>query len=146
MRHLLRSQKHSSIQLGLEEFRGHFDLRRGYWDVPEGVHKLLSGKAPGVDVICPEYLKSLYVVGLSWLTCLCSIGEQLGTVPLDWQPELVVPLFKKGDRNYRCITLLILPGKVYSTVLEIRYQPIVEYQIRLVVEHWTSSIYPPQGV
>ncbi|KAI3366015.1 hypothetical protein L3Q82_009843 [Scortum barcoo] len=33
-----------------------------------------SGKAPGVDEIRPEYLKSLDVVGLSWLTRLCNIA------------------------------------------------------------------------
>ncbi|KAI3364214.1 hypothetical protein L3Q82_011023 [Scortum barcoo] len=74
------------------------------------------GKAPGVDEIRPEYLKSLDVVGLSWLTRLCNIAWRLGTVPLEWQTGVVVPLFKKGDRrvcsNYRGITLLSLPGKV----------------------------------
>uniref|UniRef100_A0A671XNI3 Endonuclease/exonuclease/phosphatase domain-containing protein n=1 Tax=Sparus aurata TaxID=8175 RepID=A0A671XNI3_SPAAU len=74
-------------------------------EVTEVVRKLLSGKAP--------YLKSLDVVGLSWLTRLCSIAWQSGTVPLDWQTGVVVPLFKKGDRrvcsNYRGITLLSLP-------------------------------------
>ncbi|KAI3352517.1 hypothetical protein L3Q82_005461 [Scortum barcoo] len=88
--------------------------------VTEVVRKLLSlgGKAPGVDEIRPEYLKSLDVVGLSWLTRLCNIAWRLGTVPLEWQTGVVVPLFKKGDRrvcsNYRGITLLILPGKVYA--------------------------------
>lgn len=47
--------------------------------------------------------------GLSWLS---------GTVPLDLQTGVLVPLFKKGDRrvctNYQGITLLSLPGKVYS--------------------------------
>ena len=46
---------------------------------------------------------------------------------------MVVPLFKKGDQrvcaNYRGITLLSLPGKVYSKVLERRVRPIVEPQI-----------------
>lgn len=37
-------------------------------DITEVVQKLLSGRAPGMDDICPEYLKYLYVVGLSWLT------------------------------------------------------------------------------
>ncbi|KAI3367439.1 hypothetical protein L3Q82_026292, partial [Scortum barcoo] len=85
-------------------------------EVTEVVRKLLSGKAPGVDEIRPEYLKSLDVVGLSWLTRLCNIAWRLGTVPLVWQTGVVVPLFKKGDRrvcsNYRGITLLSLPGKV----------------------------------
>ncbi|KAI3365343.1 hypothetical protein L3Q82_010131 [Scortum barcoo] len=88
-------------------------------EVTEVVHEApRSGKAPGVDEIRPEYLKSLDVVGLSWLTRLCSIAWRLGTVPLEWQTGVVVPLFKKGDRrvcsNYRGITLLSLPGKVYA--------------------------------
>jgi len=81
-----------------------------------------------------EYLKSLVVVGLSWLTRLCNITWRSGTVPLDWQTRVVVPLFKKGDRrvwsNYRGITLLSLPGKVYARVLERRIRPIVEPRIQ----------------
>ncbi|KAI3353571.1 hypothetical protein L3Q82_020093, partial [Scortum barcoo] len=46
-------------------------------EVTEVVRKLLGGKAPGVDEIRPEYLKSLDVVGLSWLTCLCNIAWSL---------------------------------------------------------------------
>uniref|UniRef100_A0A671VTV6 Reverse transcriptase domain-containing protein n=1 Tax=Sparus aurata TaxID=8175 RepID=A0A671VTV6_SPAAU len=103
-------------------------------EVTEVVRKLLSGKAPRVDEIRPEYLKSLDVVGLSWLTRLYSIAWQSGTVPLDWQTGVVVPIFKKGDRrvcsNYRGITLLSLPGKVYSRVLERRIRPIVEPRIQ----------------
>ncbi|KAK3548671.1 hypothetical protein QTP70_016417, partial [Hemibagrus guttatus] len=99
-------------------------------EVTEVVQQLLGGKAPGVDEIRPEYLKSLDVVGLSWLTHLCNISWQSGTVPLDWATGVVVPLFKKGDRgvcsNYRGITLLSLPGKVYSRVLERRVRPVLE--------------------
>ena len=55
-------------------------------------------------------------------------------MPLDWQTGVVVPLFKKEDRrvcsNYRGITLLNLPGKVYSRVLERRIRPIVEPRIQ----------------
>ncbi|KAK3543704.1 hypothetical protein QTP70_027204 [Hemibagrus guttatus] len=64
---------------------------------------LLGGKAAGVDEIRPEYLKSLDVVGLSWLTCLCNIAG---------------------------ITLLSLPGKVYSRVLERRVRLLVKPQIQ----------------
>ncbi|KAI3377376.1 hypothetical protein L3Q82_008565 [Scortum barcoo] len=103
-------------------------------EVTEVVRKLRSGKAPGVDEIRPEYLKSLDVVGLSWLTRLCNIAWRLGTVPLVWQTGVVVPLFKKGDRrvcsNYRGITLLSLPGKVYARVLERRIRPIVDPRIQ----------------
>ncbi|KAK3571000.1 hypothetical protein QTP86_033564, partial [Hemibagrus guttatus] len=103
-------------------------------EVTEVVQQLLGGKAPGVDEIRPEYLKSLDVVGLSWLTRLCNIAWRSGTVPLDWATGVVVPLFKKGDRrvcsNYTGITLLSLPGKVYSRVLERRVRPLVEPRIQ----------------
>uniref|UniRef100_A0A8C9TUR8 Reverse transcriptase domain-containing protein n=1 Tax=Scleropages formosus TaxID=113540 RepID=A0A8C9TUR8_SCLFO len=109
------------------------DLSITLAEVAEVVKKLLGGKAPGVDEIRPEFLKSLDVVGLSWLACLCSIAWSSGTVPLDWQTGVVVPLFKKGDwrlcSNYRGITLLSLPGKVYAGVLERRIRPIVEPRI-----------------
>ncbi|KAK3561554.1 hypothetical protein QTP86_008774 [Hemibagrus guttatus] len=94
------------------------------------VQQLLGGKAPGVDEIRPEYLKSLDDVGLSWLTRLCNIAWRSGIVPLDWATGVVVPLFKKGDQrvcsNYRGITLLSLPGKVYSRVLERRVRQVLE--------------------
>ncbi|XDV17602.1 hypothetical protein PO909_023436 [Leuciscus waleckii] len=103
-------------------------------EVSEVVKKLFGGKARGVDEIRPEYLKSLDVAGLSWLTRLCNIAWRSGTVPLDWQTGVVIPLFKKGDRrvcsNYRGITLLSLPGKVYARVLERRTRPIVEPRIQ----------------
>ena len=54
----------------------------------EVVRKLLGGRAPGVDEFRPEFLKALDVVGLSWLTRLCSIS---GAVPLDWQTGGCVP-------------------------------------------------------
>ncbi|KAK3524458.1 hypothetical protein QTP70_029309 [Hemibagrus guttatus] len=103
-------------------------------EVTEVVQQLLGDKALGVDEIRPEYLKSLDVVGLSWLTRLCNIAWRSGTVPLDWATGVVVPLFKKGDRrvcsNYRGITLLSLPGKVYSRILERRVRPLVEPRIQ----------------
>uniref|UniRef100_A0AAQ6IH68 Reverse transcriptase domain-containing protein n=1 Tax=Anabas testudineus TaxID=64144 RepID=A0AAQ6IH68_ANATE len=103
-------------------------------EVTEVVSKLLNGKAPGVDEIRPEYLKSLDVVGLSWFIRRCSIAWRSGTVPLDWHTGVVVPLFKKGGRrvcsNYRGITLLSLPGKVYARVLERRIRPLVEPRIQ----------------
>ncbi|XP_054862758.1 golgi transport 1Ba isoform X1 [Amphiprion ocellaris] len=103
-------------------------------EVAEVVKKLLGGKVPGVDEIRPEMLKALDIVGLSWLTCLYRVAWASGTVPVEWQTGVVVPIFKKGDRrvcsNYRGITLLSLPGKVYSRVLEGRVQPIVEPRIQ----------------
>ncbi|KAI3375665.1 hypothetical protein L3Q82_003973 [Scortum barcoo] len=77
-------------------------------EVTEVVRKLRSGKAPGVDEIRPEYLKSLDVVGLSWLTRLCSIAWRLGTVPLEWQTGAHNSQGPEGVRfgNHRISSLL----------------------------------------
>uniref|UniRef100_A0A669C209 Reverse transcriptase domain-containing protein n=1 Tax=Oreochromis niloticus TaxID=8128 RepID=A0A669C209_ORENI len=103
-------------------------------EVTEAVKQLLGGRAPGVDEVRPEFLKALDVVGLSWLTRLYNVAWRSGAVPLDWQTGVVVPIFKKGDRrvcsNYRGITLLSLPGKVYARVLERRVRPLVEPRIQ----------------
>ena len=48
-------------------------------EVAKVVKKLHDGRALGGD----EFLKALDVVGLSWLTRLCSIAWKSGAVPLD---------------------------------------------------------------
>ncbi|KAI3364980.1 hypothetical protein L3Q82_001146 [Scortum barcoo] len=54
--------------------------------VTEVVRKApLVARCRGWNEIRPEYLKSLDVVGLSWLTHLCNIAWRLRTVPLEWQ-------------------------------------------------------------
>ena len=115
-------------------------------EVTKVVKQLHSGKAPGVDEIHPEILKALGVEGLSWLTCVINIAWKSGAVPKEWQTGVVVPLFQKGDQrvyvNYRGITLLSLPGKVYSKVLERRVCPIVEPQI----EEEQSGFRPGRGM
>uniref|UniRef100_A0A8C6LXR3 Reverse transcriptase domain-containing protein n=1 Tax=Nothobranchius furzeri TaxID=105023 RepID=A0A8C6LXR3_NOTFU len=74
------------------------------------------------------------VVGLSWLTRLCNIAWSSWAIPVEWQTAVAVPIFKKGDQKVcskcRGITLLSLPGKVYSKVLEWRVRSIVESQIK----------------
>lgn len=49
------------------------------------VKKLLCGRTPGMHEFCPEYLTFLHVWCVSWVTHLCNIMQQSGTVPLDWQ-------------------------------------------------------------
>ena len=115
------------------------------------IKQLHSGKASRIDEISPEILKALGVEGLSWLTYLLNIALGSGSVPKEWQTGVVVPLFEKGDQsvcaNYRGITLLSLPGKVYSKVLERKVWPIVELGLKknnadsvLVMEHQTSFL------
>ena len=113
-------------------FLVHFEKARGYNILkPPQAHLQRQNTA---RISCHRSFKALDVVGLSWLTQLCSIVWTSGAVPLDWQTGVVVLLFKKGDRrvcsNYRGITLLSLPVKVYSGVLERRVRRIVEPRIQ----------------
>uniref|UniRef100_A0AAQ4S6N9 Reverse transcriptase domain-containing protein n=1 Tax=Gasterosteus aculeatus aculeatus TaxID=481459 RepID=A0AAQ4S6N9_GASAC len=121
----------SLVEAELEAEEGSSSI--GLVEVTEVVKQLRSGKAPGIDEIRPEMLKAMGVGGLSWMTRFFNIAWKSGTVPKEWQIGVVVPLFKKGDQrvcaNYRGITLLSLPGKVYSKVLERRVRPIVEPRI-----------------
>ncbi|KAI3376204.1 hypothetical protein L3Q82_016712 [Scortum barcoo] len=128
-------------------------------EVTEVVRKLLGGKAPGVDEIRPEYLKSLDVVGLSWLTRLCNIAWRLGTVPLEWQTGVVVPLFKKGEGGPESVFQLqrgshfsASPGRSTPGYWRERIRPIVdpwiqEEQCGFRPWSWNSgpALYPPQG-
>ena len=103
-------------------------------EVREAVRSLKPGKAVGIDEIRPEMLKALDAGGIEWLTRVFGVAWRTGRVPSDWQTGVVVPIFKKGDQrecsNYRGITLLSLPGKAYSKVLQSRLTEVVDQQIQ----------------
>ncbi|KAI3374576.1 hypothetical protein L3Q82_021156 [Scortum barcoo] len=123
------------------------------------VSSSVARQGAGVDEIRPEYLlKSLDVVGLSWLTRLCNIAWRLGTVPLEWQTGVVVPLFKKGT-GPECVPTT--EGSHFSASREGLRQGTGEensadsrpsdsggtmrFSVLVHVEQWTSSI-PSAGV
>ncbi|KAK9542007.1 hypothetical protein VZT92_002011 [Zoarces viviparus] len=96
-------------------------------------------------------LKALDIVGLSWLTRLFNVAWGSGSVPMDWQTGVVVPIFKKGDQrvclNYRGIILLSLPGKACARVLERRQRlskPDSRGAVRIPSRLWNSglALYP----
>ena len=92
-----------------------------------------SGKAAGEDEIRPEMLKALTGEGILWLTRVCQVAWKFGKTPRDWQTGVIIPIFKKGDRkqctNYRGISLLSLPWKVYAKCLERKCQETVESKL-----------------
>ena len=85
------------------------------------VDQLKAGKAAGICGIPGELLRAGgHAVLLSLCTLFNSIWET-GVIPADWKRGIVVPLWKgKRDRlecsNYRGITLLSVPGKVFACV------------------------------
>ena len=91
-------------------------------DVRKAVKKLKKGKSPGVDEITSEMLIYGGESVLEWLLRVCKVCVSEGRVPNDWMKAIIVPLYKgKGDKsdckNYRGISLLSIPGKVYGRIL-----------------------------
>ena len=110
------------------------ELEVGVEDVRKAVKKLKKGKSPGIDGITSEMLlyggESLF----EWLTRVCNVCVSEERVPNDWMRAIIVPIYKgKGDRseckNYRGISLLSIPGKVYGRILIERVRLLTEGMI-----------------
>ena len=100
-------------------------------DVRKAVKKLKNGKSPGVDGITSEMLKCGGECLLEWLRRVCNVCTLEEKVPNDWMRAIIVPIYKgKGDRcdckNYRGISLLSIPGKVYGRILIERVRSLTE--------------------
>ena len=102
-------------------------------EVATAINGIKSRKAAGEDEIRPEMLKALTGEGILWLTQEYLVAWKLGKTPRDWQTGVIIPIFKKGDRkqctNYRGISLLSFPGKVYAKCLERKCREIVESKL-----------------
>ena len=99
-------------------------------DVNAVIKSLKTGKAPGEDDIRPEMLKAMNIHGVRWLTRVCKVACSTGQAPKQWQTSVIIPIHKKGDKrkctNYRGISLISVPGKVYAKCLEKKCREIVE--------------------
>ncbi|VDP82877.1 unnamed protein product, partial [Schistosoma curassoni] len=98
------------------------------------IRQIKIGNAAGPDNMPIEALKSDIEVTTNMLYLLFKKiweGEQ---VPIDWKEGHLIKIPKKGDlskcENYRGITLLSTPGKVFNRVLLNRMKDAVATQIR----------------
>ena len=113
----------------------------GVWTA---VRKLKTGMAPGPDGIPPELLK---VAGDTVILSLHDLFVTAWThrkVPAEWRQGIIIPIFKgKGSRmlckNYRPISLLSIPGKVFALVLLQRIQPLLLLKQRPEQSGFTPS-------
>ena len=64
---------------------------------------------------------------------MCHVAWKFGKTPRDLQTGVTISIFKKGNReqctNYREISLLSLPGKVYAKCLDTKCRKIVESKL-----------------
>lgn len=101
----IRGEKHERYEQ--EEER---ELEEG--EIAEAVMRMKIGKAAGIDGIPMEALR---FCGSAVKGCLVDLIKQIwkeGTIPSEWKTSIVVPLYKRGDKekaeNYRGISLLCL--------------------------------------
>ena len=103
-------------------------------EVVKALRKMKCGKAAGLDGIAVEFIKKGGDCVVDWLVRIFNVCMGRGEVPEDWRNACIVPLYKgKGDKgecsNYRGISLLSIPGKLYGRVLIERVKACTEHQI-----------------
>ena len=94
----------------------------------KAVARLKNRRAAGICGISPEFLKCGGEAVLKRLHAVICSAWDTGVIPSDWKRGLVVPLWKgKGDtldcNNYRGVTLLSVPGKVFARIIRDRILP-----------------------
>ena len=103
-------------------------------EIEKSIHKLKNNKSPGTDQIPAELLKHGGTELRSKFTKLCNSCWRTQQVPVDWKKGAIVKLPKKGSLcecgNWRGITLLSVPGKVFCLVLLERLKAAVDIKIR----------------
>ena len=105
-------------------------LASGMWDTNQTGDKegqMKSGKAPGPDNIPAEALKVDVEETIELLHPLFVKMWEEEIIPAEWKEGYLVKLPKKGDlsncANYRGITLLSIPGKVFNLCILNRCRP-----------------------
>src|SRR4029434_11093095 len=96
--------------------------------------QLKSGKAAGPDNIPPEALKAEPNLTTDLLYSFFGRIWEEERTPTEWTEGYIVKLLKKGDRsncnNYRGITLLSVPSKIFNRVILNRLQDAVDKRLR----------------
>ncbi|VDP60400.1 unnamed protein product [Schistosoma curassoni] len=103
-------------------------------EIRMAIRRIKSGKAAGPDNIPAEALKSDIELTKNMLHLLFKKIWEEEQVPMNWKEGHVIKIPKKGDlskcENYRGITLLSVPGKVFNGVLLNRMKDAIDAQLR----------------
>lgn len=100
------------------------------------IAKLKNHKAAGINEIAAEVLKGGVESLVKWLhEIIVGVWEagQAPLTPLEWKQASIVPVLKSGDAavldNYWGISLLSIPGKVYSMLIGHRLKVWADQQL-----------------
>jgi hypothetical protein len=90
-------------------------------EIKKALKELRNGKAAGIDDISPEVMKVDLDITQNMLHPLFEKIWTEGQMPNDWRCGVLIKLTKKGDTvnciNWRGMTLLSVPSKVFTRVL-----------------------------
>ena len=93
-------------------------------EVENAVKRIQCGKACGIDGIVGEMLKSGGELTIHFLRELFNKIFDSGVYPKEWSKAIVVPIFKKGDRdnpdNHRGVSLINITCKCFTSILNQR--------------------------
>ena len=105
----------------------------GFREVVDAVASLKNGKAAGFDEITSEMVNHSGIADNVWLHRIIKVAWETGLVQGDWQKSVIVPIYKKGNKkeycNYMGISLLSVPGKVYTNIMNKRLRNVVESKL-----------------
>lgn len=94
------------------------------------VRSMKSNKAPGLDGITSNILKSVAQYILSPLTHIVNMSIESGIFPEILKESIIIPVFKSGSReqmnNYRPISLTSSISKVLETIIHKRTYKFLE--------------------
>ena len=103
-------------------------------EIRTAIKQLRNGKATGPDGIPAEALKADLETSVEMLHPLFMKIWEEEQVPSEWKEGYLIKIPKKGDlsncSNYRGITLLSIPGKVFNRVLLNRMKKAVDPLLR----------------
>ena len=115
-----------------------------YPEVLLTINNLKNGRAPDADGIFPECVKYAGPPVVEALHCLFEKLWSSGHIPSEWRDGIIIPVYKgKGSRsqcgNYRPISLLSIPTKMFSLILLQRIQPLLLAKRRPQQSGFTSG-------
>ena len=93
-------------------------------EIQTAITTLKNGKAPGLDRITNEMIKAGRNSLIKQIQTLFNLILASGQFPSTWNLGVIVPIYKKGDKNdpgkYRGITLLSTVSKLFTSILKQR--------------------------
>ena len=103
-------------------------------EVRKAIATLKTNKSPGMDRITAEMMKAGSETIVQWVCGICNQIWESGIVHVDREDGIVVCIPKKGNLsecdNWRGVTLLSIPGKVYCQMILNRMRDMVDGELQ----------------